>query len=218
MPAIPIPRDTFMDKKALCLLSLAVVVSVLSVGSIIRTIRRDHPRVDLSPYETVGKVAAIETASLLQQHGRLVLILSERESPTVQATLAQFRQTLVQAPGLTIVGEENFARDPRTNAPPFQPANLSQILQKYPDVDALVSLCGFPDFAAADLQHLPPRLPKIILVLGDIAGADQLFAAGADGFGIVASSPIVPGEQIRDWREAFHRHFRIVRPAQASRR
>jgi hypothetical protein len=211
MPARPTFHPVFMDKKSLFLLSLAVLVSFLSIGSIVRTIRRDHQRVDLSPYETVGRVGAIETASLLQQHGRLVLIIGERDAPTVRATLGQFRQSLAQAPELTIIGEENFARDPRTNAPPFQPSALNQILQKYPNADALVSLCGFPDFTAKELQRLPPRLPKVITVLGEAAGAEQLFAAGVDGFGIVPSSPVVPGEKLRDWRETFDRHFRIVR-------
>jgi hypothetical protein len=199
-----------MNKTILALVCV-LAATALAVVSIYRYTHHNRPPMpDLDPYSLVGEIAAEETSALLHQRGRIVFVTADPSLVVFQAEQEAFRRGIAKFPGVSIAAEEQVPTDRELR---LSPGTWATVLQKYPDVDAIVSVYGFAGFTDAELRQLPDRLPKMIGLFGPSAGAEQLFARGADGFAIVATSMPVPGEKHRNARELFDRHFRIIRPA-----
>ena len=203
--------------KTIFALVVVLAAMALAVGSVLRYAHHDRPpKPDLVPYSIIGEIAAEETGPLLHhQQGRIVLITSEPSKVVFQAQQDAFRRRIAKLPGMSIVAEEEVPTDQNLR---LTPGTWAAVLQRHPDVDAIVSVYGFGGFTDEELQRLPARLPKMIGLLGVPTGAEQLFARGVDGFAIVITSVPVPGEKYRNSRELFDRHFRIIRPADAASR
>lgn len=174
------------DRRILLLLAAAIFASGVAMFSASRTWWHKKPSLKLGPYEEIGIRAAEETAKLLGQKGRVVVIAGELDSPVIGAEVKAFQKALRKQPGLSIVAVETVAIDP------LRPPEFVALFQKHAGVDAVVSFYGFPEFSPSQLAQLPTPLPKVVAILNGILGAKQLFASGADGLYIVATVPPKP--------------------------
>jgi hypothetical protein len=156
-----------MNKKAVALIVLVPII----VGCWIwlyPTLRPDH--IDPGPYQSLGEAAAGETAKLLHNSGRVVLVDADFGpykilAPTTEAEIAGFKKVLRKT-GLKVAGLEkvtlarpNLAR----NGIFMQPGQLSGVIARHADVDAIVlfvGLAGPDDVGAAPSE----KGPKLVLV------------------------------------------------------
>lgn len=191
-----------MINRRTILFVVSVVVLVGSLFSIGRMLFRGKPSVKLGPYEAIGIKVAEQTAGLLGQKGRVLVIAGELDSPIIGAEVKAFQKTLRKHSGLSVVAVESVAIDP------LRPREFVALFKKHTGVDAVVSFYGFPEFNEPELAQLSRPLPKIVAVLNGIEGAKQLFASGADGLVIVAAAPTKP----RNPREPFALEIIPARP------
>jgi hypothetical protein len=163
---------------------ISIVCAVAFLGALVSLARgcRGKPAVKLDPYEALGARAAAETATLLRQNGRVLILAADLNSPVIAAEVGQFQKSLRKHPGLSVAAVEIIATDP------LHSAQFVELFKKHAGVDAVVSFFGFPVFTDAEMAALPQPLPKIAAILVGDDGARRLFAAGADGF-ILAGSP-----------------------------
>lgn len=153
-------------RKDLLLLGLAALAAVVSlyfafVGS--------GPRIELGTYEALGTVTAEETAKLLGNQGRVLVIArdtGEDKNPSVEAQMVAFERTLKKHAGLSQV-TMRFEATPllmMATGGGVPPDHLARALQAHPDVRGLVLFCGLPPSSASEWRILRQRGIKTLVV------------------------------------------------------
>lgn len=127
-------------KKTVILVPLILV----ALGSIYFTTFRGMPTPNRQPYVDLGKSMAEETAKLTGNGGRIAIIINQEFGgdpiPSLDVEMKAFLDALKQK-GITVEGIEKV---------PMQKVGLAQAgafvraIEKRKDVDAIVSVVGFP--------------------------------------------------------------------------
>jgi len=149
---------------------LLVVASVAVIAISVRSLVKQEgnsavPARDGQVFEACGQALAEETARLLANQGRVVIIAARAgpaPSPVHEAYLRGFKQALKARPGLTLAATE--AVTPTEAGCPAD-AYLD-VLKRHPTIDAVVSFAGPPVFRGADFKALPARPPKLVVLGG----------------------------------------------------
>jgi hypothetical protein len=199
---------------------IASVVAII-VASIILVIYFTRSgslsRASLAPFTALGQVTAEETAKLLGNRGRIIVVTQDVHQPgapaVLEGELKAFHETIKKQPDLTLVGTETVRINPDVPSEQGLSADLySSLLQKYPDLDAIVSLVGPPSLTRQQIQGLPQKLPKCVAVsLGD-APLRNLFRADVVQVAIVNRLDATPpsAKKPASAREAFEQLFQVV--------
>ena len=157
-----------MNKRTKDLLTTSLVVGAAAIAVYFALFGRS-PRVELGAYEVLGAVTAEETAKLLGNRGRVLVIARDTgadKNPSVEAQLATFQRTLEKHAGLSQV-TERFQATPllmMATGGGVPPDHLARALQAHPDVGALVLFCGLPPLAEAEAEALRKRGVKTVVV------------------------------------------------------
>ena len=162
------------------LLILAAVLVI--VGALISIIRSQLPPSDkaaLTPFQTLGEVAAAETVKLVGDTGKIVVWHSDTgsEAPALDVQIKAFTQTLKKHPGITIVAVVKDPPDYAARTILSVPCFL-ELLRKYHSVDAVVLFAGVPEVTAAEVQKIGESHPKILSIALLEPPARALFDAG----------------------------------------
>jgi len=201
--------------------SLAVGAAAVSLYS---AFPGRSPKIDLNPYEAVGAVAAEETAKLLGNQGRVLVMARDtgaEKNPSVEAELKAFRRTLKKHAGLSQV-TENIRATPMLmmatggGVPPDQ---LFKALETHANVGALVLFCGMPPLADPELETLRKHGVKTVVVSSFYPGYRLLLEQQVIHLAIVPrpDAPAPGAPPPRTLRERFDQDYMIVTPAEAAR-
>jgi len=157
-----------MNSKAIKAVTLVVLIGTAWVF-IYRSVTSG--RLDLDPFQTLGRGAGLATARLLNNSGRIVLVdgsFGEYSvlAPTTEAQIKAFKK-VIGGTRLKIVAMEKV-----TIAPPslsrtgifMEPGQLSKLIRQHADVDALVLFVGLA--SREELEAVRPKgeKPKLVLV------------------------------------------------------
>jgi hypothetical protein len=157
-----------MSKKTLLISSLVVVI----LGAWMWLYRSlSHRGIELDPYQELGEAAGRETAKLLQNRGRLVLVdaaFAEYKilAPINEAQIRHFKKA-VRKTGLKIVAIEKVPISPPTMSRTgifMQPGKISDIIARHSDVDAIVLFVGLANARDLVMDGAKKRTPKLVLV------------------------------------------------------
>jgi len=198
-----------------------VVGSILVIAASSFWIYRKHfaaPRINVALHQAVGRVMAEETAGLLNNEGKIVVIAVE--SPELRVQLEAFEKTLGQFKKVTI--KKTYMVDTE-NKPKYGPGSglsgprLVRIVNKNPNADAIVSFIGAADISEAEIGQLQAR-PRLIAESRSAENLKTLFdkqllhVAVVSRFQFPAPVEGNPGT-LRQW---FDKRFQIVRPESAA--
>lgn len=198
---------------------LGVLVCVAAV-SLFLGLRDRAPKIDLGVYEALGAITAEETAKLLQDKARLLLIARDTGSdknPSLEAQIDAFQQTLKKHRNLSIA-VERFVASPMTmmaTGGGIPPDQFSQILEKYKDISAIVVFCPLPPLSDSDVASLKNRKARIVVASSFRPDYSGLMKQGVVEM-VIAPKPEPPppdAPQPRTLRELFDREFVILRGA-----
>lgn len=205
--------------------SIAVLVILSALTSLYFT-QRD-PGIELKPYRALGEVAAQETAKLLGNKGRVVVIAADLAqykilSPMMEAKVKSFRQALRKRGNLEVAAVESVQIQPPSlarNGEFMLPDQFSQVLAKHPRVEAIVSLVGLTPLADQDLIGLRKNATKLIVAAGYDSSYKRLLQSRSLQLAILPRTENPPEhlERPRTLREWFDRDYEIVTPETAER-
>jgi hypothetical protein len=210
-----------MQTKDMLLASLAVcaVATSLYFGFGERS-----PKINLSTYEALGAVTAEETAKLLGNKGRVLVMAHDTGSdknPSVEAELEAFQRTLKKHAGLSQV-TERFAATPMlmmATGGGVPQEQLARALEAHGDITALVLFCALPPSADSELVTLRKRGVKTVVVSSFRSEYGRLLKQGAVHLAIAPQpeSPPPGAQPPRTLRERFDQDYVIITAADADR-
>jgi len=205
-----------------------IVVGGLAVGAaavwLYFTLAGRSPKIDLGTYSALGAVTAEETAKLLGDKGRVLVMARDTgadKNPSVETELAAFQRALKKQAGLSQI-TERFVAGPMLmmatggGVPPDQ---LFKALETHADIKAVVLFCGLPPLDDSELEALKKRGVKIVVVSSFLPGYDRLLQQGAIHLAIVPrpDEPTPGTPPPRTLRERFDQDYLIIAAADAAR-
>ncbi|HOK78768.1 MAG TPA: hypothetical protein PLW35_13750 [Verrucomicrobiota bacterium] len=199
------------------LVLLGVVVCVAAV-SLFLGLGGRSPKIDLGVYEALGAITAEETAKLLQDKAKLILIARDTgpdKNPSLEAQIDAFRQVLKKYRRLSVT-VERFIASPMTmmaTGGGIPPDQFSQILEKHKDIGTIVVFCPLPPLADSDVALLKSRKTKIVVASSFRPDYSGLMKQGVVEMVIAPKQEPPPSDapQPRTLRELFDREFVILR-------
>lgn len=172
------------------------------------------PKTDGQLYEATGQALAEETARLLANKGKIVILTARsgaQPSPVHAGYLNGFKAALKPHRGLTLLATESI--DPTEAGCPADA--FMGTLQRHPTADAVVSFIGPPVLKSADFNTLPARRPKLVVLGGDRSQTRTLMsrkildASFVPRMATKSSTPTAP----QTAREQFDQFFQHITPA-----
>jgi hypothetical protein len=205
-----------MTKRTKDLLVAGLAVAAIA-ASLYFAFAARAPKIDLSTYGALGAVTAEQTAKLLGNQGRVLVMARDTgpdKIPSVEAELTAFQRTLKQHAGLSQV-TERFQADPMLmmatggGVPPDQ---LAQALATHSNVTALVLFCGFPPLTEAEFEALRKRGVKTVVVSSFRPDYARLLEQGIIHLAIVPrpEGPPPGTPPPRTLRERFDQDYTLV--------
>ena len=176
--------------------------------------------IDLDPFRALGRGAAVETAKLLRNSGRIVLVDASFGdykilAPTTETQIKAFRKA-IRGTGLKVAAVEKAAIAPPSMARTgifMQPGQLAKLLSQHPDVDAVVlfvGLAGSEEFQAARLKG---SKPKLVMVANFEPYYKDLLASQSLQLAIVLRPDADTIEhKLRGSQSYFERNYFVVTP------
>lgn len=198
---------------------LGVLVCVAAV-SLFLGLRDRAPKIDLGVYEALGAITAEETAKVLQDKAKLLLIARDTGSdknPSLEAQIDAFQQVLKKHRKLSVT-VERFVASPMTmmaTGGGIPPDQFSQIVEKYKDISVIVVFCPLPPLSDSDVAFLRNRKARIVVASSFRPDYSGLMKQGVVEM-VIAPKPEPPpsdAPQPRTLRELFDREFVILRGA-----
>lgn len=180
-------------------------------------------RLDLDPYVALGTVAAEETAKLLGDQGRVLVMVrdtGDATNPSMDAQLKAFRQTLKSRRGLSLTVEK-FQLTPMQMLPAgggIPPDQLLKALASHPNTAAVVLFFGLPQLSENEMRALKASGAKLVVVSSLRPGYRQLMERQVIHL-VIAPRLEAPsgGATPRTLRELFDRDYQIIAAADALR-
>ena len=173
------------------------------------------PKVNVPLHQAVGHVMAEETAKLLNNQGRIVIIAIETaKDPELKVQLEEFEMTLKQFSGIKVAKTYMLETE---NRPKYGAGSglsgrrFVRIVNKNTTADALVSFVGAPELKDDEIRELHAR-PKFIVESRSPEKLKKLFEQQLVQVAIVSRfqfpAPVEgnPGT-LRQW---FDKRFQIV--------
>lgn len=195
----------------LCLVAIAGSAVVL-----FSTVFDRGPNLELQSFAARGTIAAEETARVMGNRGRVVVVVEdfgENKMDWVDVQMRAFVRGLKKAGNIAILATET------THVPglgmPLQ--RLFEVAQAYPETDAIVLFAPFPQLGGINIQELKANLPNLILVSNFAGpGFGYLLKERIVEFAILPrSDPVSNTDRPRTVREWFDREYVIYTAATA---
>jgi hypothetical protein len=151
------------------------VLAIVGSSLWIYFVRFAAPNFNVPLHRAVGRVMAEETAKLLNNRGKIVVIAID--GPELRVQLEEFEQTLKQSPAIEI--DETYIVDTE-NKPKYGPgsglsgARFARIVNKNLKAAAIVSFIGAPELSEEEIGQLQAR-PKFIAQSRSVEKLPPLF-------------------------------------------
>ena len=207
-----------------------LVIGLAIAGIVHRSNRSFRPTFDLGYAAMVGEAVANQAAQMMGNQGEVVLVLfrAEGKASRFEKTKERgFDRQIKALGGLHLLATERIdpseATIPGSAQTGLPSARYFELLAKYPQADAIVSMAGLPRLTAEDLARLPEKKPKLLAVAGDeILGfrlqalfANQvvhrvLLARAQQSKIFDPQAPVVPAARPATTRELLDNSYQIV--------
>ena len=179
------------------------------------------PGVNVTLHQEIGRVLAHETAALLANKGKVVIIaLDGPKYPEMKAQLHAFKEAL-RSTGVTI--KETYLLETDEKPKYAVGSGLSarryvRIVNKNRSTDAIVSFVGVPDLSDDDIKELK-KTPKFIAETRSADKLHKLFRKDMVHVAVVArfTFPAPVKGKPRTPRAWFDKYFEVVSTENAKR-
>jgi hypothetical protein len=203
---------------------VAIVAVSAAVASIYFSVVGRSPKVNLDTYQVLGTVTAEETAKLLADQGRILVLArgtGDEENPSVEAELSAFRDTLKKHRGLNVVIQKVEVTPMQMMATGGGIPNeaLLKAIETNPGLAGLVLFFGVPPLEDSEIEALQKSGVKIVVVSSFQPGLDRLFERRAIHLAIVPrpDTAPAPAQPPRTVRERFDQEYAILTPPAETR-
>jgi len=198
-----------------------IIVAVLAVGTAVVAIYLSFggrsEKINLGTYEVLGAVTAEETAKLLDNKGRVVVVVRDTgpdKNPSVDAELNAFQQTLKKHSGLNVV-VERITVTPMlmmSTGGGLPTEQLFKLIEKNTKVDAVVLFFGFPPLNDAEIAALKRTGVKTVVVSSFRPGYQRLLEQNAIHVAIVPRPelPSAAAQPPTTVRERFDQEYLVM--------
>jgi len=203
-----------------------IILGLVIFGSWVWLYSHLRPKgIDLNPYVALGEAAAEETVKLLHNSGRLVIVDADFGdykilAPINEAQVGSFKKA-IRKTRLKIAAIEKVSIAPPMMARTgifMQPGQISNLLARHPDVDAVVLFVGLAGLG--DLKEAGPegRKPRLVLVSNYEPYYKTLLQERTIQLTIVpradeGAAQDDPNDSRQKW---FERHYLVVTPERVS--
>jgi len=174
-------------------------------------------KINLGTYEVLGAVTAEETAKLLDNKGRVVVVVRDTgpdKNPSVEAELSAFQQTLKEHAGLSLVVEKITVTPMlmMSTGGGLPPDQLFKLIEKNAKVDAVVLFFGFPPLTDPEVAALKKTGVKTVVVSSFRSGYQRLLERQAIHLAIVPrpDMPSAATPAAKTVRERFDQEYIIM--------
>jgi hypothetical protein len=201
------------------LVAVGAILAILgSLTYLYFTEFRSGPKANLKPLETLGSVAAEETAALLGGQGRVVVVtelIEVQKNPNLDAQVSGFKSGLGKKGGVTLKEVKEIKRPPSDDPRLWPVGQAAQIAQMSEGANATVLLMSLPmQLSREDLAALKGIKGKLVAVTSQSATLKPLLQQGVIHLAIVNRFPPKPApasgkESPRQW---FERVYMVVKP------
>jgi len=166
-------------------------------------------------HRTIGRVMAEETARLLNNTGRVVVIAMERsKAPELRAQLAEFEKGLKEISSIRIKETYNLDTEDQLKyafGSGLSPRRFTRIVNKSQHLDAVVSFVGAPNLGVDDAAEVK-RGTKVIALCRSYDKLRKFFETKLIQVAVVKRFQFpnpIQGKP-RNARELFTQQFQIV--------
>lgn len=212
-----------MDRRTKNIIVATVALSAAAV-SVYFAVTGGSQKVNLDPYAILGTVTAEETARLLGEKGRVLVIVRDTgtdKNPSVEAELKAFQQVLKKYKGLSLQVEK-FRVTPvlmMATGGGLPTDAFFKALETHGDIGAVVLFLGFPPLTDPEIGALKKGGVKTVVVSSLRPGYKRLLERQAIHVAIVprADAPPPGGPAPRTVRGRFDQQYSILTPADAGR-
>lgn len=179
---------------------------------------RSGPKVNLTPFESLGSVVADETATLLGNQGRVIIVtelIEVQKSPNLEAQISGFKAALGKKGGVTLKEVKEIKRPPSDDPRLWPAGQAAQIAQMSEGASATVLFMSLPaQLSREDLAAFKGIKGKLVAVTGQSPTLKPLLQQGVIHLAIVNRFPPKPAptsgkESPRQW---FDRVYMVVKP------
>lgn len=161
------------------LLITGCLVAIVVAGLSIYFTQFSKPAFNLPLHQGIAQVMADETARLLTNKGKIVVIAIETDRhPELQAQLREFESRLKQYPELKLKETYKLETEGRGKygvGSGLSARRYTRLVNKNLNADALVSFVGVPELKGDDLKEMK-RLPRLVAETKSTEHLRDLFA------------------------------------------
>lgn len=178
---------------------------------------RTGPTVNRTPFETLGSVTAEETATLLGNQGRVVVVtelVEVQKSPNLDAQVHGFKSSLGKKGGVTLKEVKEIKRPPSDDPRQWPAGQAAQIAQAAEGANATVLFMSLPaQLSREDLAAFKSIKGKLVAVTGQTPTLKPLLQQGVLHLAIVNRFPPKPAPSGKETpRQWFDRVYFIATP------
>ncbi len=214
--------------KSPILTGLALVVIIFTLISFFYRpkSKQNIPREASVFTESVGYVAAEESAKILGEKGGVALILPGAEEKFFKGSFGEsyergFQKAVTKHPSLRLMGHF-LGQQPQYNTRFIVLGTLQAVREKFPDAQLLVSFLGLPQLQEAEAtQWQSSSPPKMIVVADgtpDPGDLERLFSLGLVQTVLLRKpEPVPPQEKLHGTpQEIVERYYQVLTSSNAA--
>jgi len=198
-------------------LLIAALCLAATAGSAFWTYRTQFaaPRFNVVLHRAIGRSLAQETARLLHEAGKVVIVSIElRDLPELKVQMDEFERALKQFPKVVLEKSYKLETDDKPKysfGSGLSGRRYVRIVNKNPGADAIVSFIGAPSLTAEDVTQLKAS-PKVIVEARSADKLKKLFEQNLIQAAIVArfQFPTPIKGTPRNAQEWFDQRYQIV--------
>jgi hypothetical protein len=211
-----------MDKRTKDSILITLAVGAAAVCIYFALAGRSQ-KINLDPYDVLGAVTAEETAKLLGNRGRVLVMVrgsGANKNPSVEAELKAFQRALKGQKGMTVMIEKLQVSPMQMMATGggVPPEQFLKALETHPELGAVVLFLGFPQLTDSELEVLKKSGVKTVVACALRPGDQRFIERQAINLAIVPRPDFPPpgAPAPRTLRERFDQEFTIIVPAVAA--
>ena len=198
------------------------IVGIVGASAVFLVTRSGGPPANaVGPMSAVGQIAAEETAKLLGSGGRVVVVHNPTlyvASPLLRGQFDAFEATIKRQRGITVTATEAVQGKDLSSAGGLTASKYTDLVEKYPDAEVIVSFVGPPILNGSQIKSLPQKHPSFVAVSLSGAPLKRLFEENVIQVAIINRlEPAPPSSSqpktVRDW---FDQLFLVVTASDAS--
>lgn len=203
------------EKKPL-VVGVCIVAITISILSLFITQCERSPRIDVTRYAAAAEGLGKKLGEELPGASKVVLVVMDPkiESQVFNAQTKGFDKGLAPFEEKVKIVDRYYIKleDMSRGTGSGMPSKVyMELLQKYPDVDVIVSLVGIPLLSDDEIDQLPPNIPRLYALILYGIGVKRAFDEGVLSAAVIPKyDKIEEGPDPKDSEGLFNKYYRFV--------